>query len=268
MFIFRNGAFTNAHMFGLISVVLADCAVNTPLCPTNQAHVQEPQPNDVWQTGQKYEITWNGQYNTFVTAGAVDIYLRSISDPTNSPLEIFAGILASQERVDYTVPFNTSTGRYEINIMPKGQPPTTSSDSSIPIIIKQNITDVVPPLPPTIINTSPPPQDQQSWKWPIIIAGGVVGGALLILLIIISWFVRQKYRKPSKLSAMAGPDSSSNFGTATDMDLVASTFKNALGKPVEDEDFGILIRSLEAHEPEVNSHNPSMATIVDDKPES
>ena len=251
-------------IFGLVSLIFADCAVNTPFCPSSQPHDRQPEPNDTWQTNQTYPIAWNGQYNTFVTAKSVDIYLFSLKAPTNNPSKIFTAILASQEMVEFTVP-NVTSGSYEVVIVAKDQQPSSGSDTSIPISIKQTFAKIDPqPLPPVdnvINNTLPMAQD--NWRWPVIITASVVAGVLVLSLIAVAFYIHRRKQKPNKLGDVAGPDTS--LDGSTDMDLVTNTFKNALGKSVEEEDFGVLIRSLDAHSPQLDNHNPSSATIVDDK---
>eukprot|EP00835_Amoeboradix_gromovi_P005737 NODE_574_length_6555_cov_0.194703.p3 type:complete len:249 gc:universal NODE_574_length_6555_cov_0.194703:2025-1279(-) len=248
-------------MFSLFILIFGTCIVNTPFCPSRK-QIRRPDPNDIWNVGTTYEIAWNGQYNTFVTAGTIDVYLRSLSDPTNDPFKIFTGILASQEAVDYLVP-NKTTGRYEIVIMPKDEAPLSGEDHSIPIIIKQNVADVVEPLSPRNPVLPSVPEQQPSWKLTVIIAGCVVGGALVIGLAIAAFIIHKRHNNPKKPRDMAGTDS---HLSSTDMNLVASTFRDALGKPVEEEDFGVLIRSLSTHTHslQLDKHDPSTATIVED----
>ncbi len=251
-------------MFGFITLITADCAVNTPFCPTNRAKTRQPEPNAIWQSGQTYEIAWNGQYNTFVTAGLVDIYLRSLSQPTNDPPRIFRGILAAQEAVDYFVPELTPTGRYELAITGYGQTPSTGPDNSVPLIIKQKPEDKVesPIETPKAIPNDKPVVDNSKWKTTAIIVGATVGSVLIVLLLGLAFYLLRRSRQPTKYRSTAG---SGNLQHPTDMNLVASAFKTELGKPVEEEDFGVLIRSLENKQISLEKDSPLIGDIVDNK---
>eukprot|EP00834_Sanchytrium_tribonematis_P000122 NODE_3_length_80033_cov_0.932970.p38 type:complete len:247 gc:universal NODE_3_length_80033_cov_0.932970:39035-38295(-) len=242
----------------LLIAVMADCAVNTPFCPSTILRQREPEPNSTWQSGNIYEIAWNGQYNTFVTAGSVDIYLRALLQSTNNPIRIFSGILASQERVDYMVPLNTSTGRYEIVIMPKDQQPLSGPDFSIPLVIKQKLTDTITEMPPTPSDPVIEP-NINSWKIPVIVSASIVGCLAFIALLFI-WHFWNKRRK--KVLLRKHDVEQSFHGSSTDMGLIANTFKKELGRPIEDEDFGVLIRSLSS-KLEVNKDVPTNATILE-----